>query len=378
MHYDDPRIAQAKSLGMAEVMQRLDLTGLKRGGVSWDGPCPICGGENRFWINTRKATFGCRKCGGSGDQIGLVMFVLGLEFLPALDWLFGPRQEISEEESARRAARDAENAARKAAEAARYRAKAIADAAEIWAAGRAAEASLVRDYLAARGITADLLPALPSCLRFAPNLPYMVANPDQSSPTKWIEAHRGPAMLAAVQGQNDRLCAVHRTWFDLDQPQGKAKILHPVTGEVMPRKKVLGAKKGGAIRLHRGAMDCRTLIMGEGIETTFTAQIAAVWPDAHFWAGVDLGNMAGQRISGKGLKFAGIPDLQDDDAFVPPPWVDRLIYVKDGDSDPRDTQSKLEAGLRRAMVLRPGLRGQIAACPDGADLNDLLIEGPKP
>lgn len=372
MHRDDIRIADAKALGMVEIMRLLEITGLKRSGAEWVGPCPICAGTDRFGVNTRKGQFLCRRCGGKGDEIGLVMFVRGLEFKAALDWLCGPIHEMSEAEREVRRQRDKANADRKAREAEQYRAKAIGEAKAIWDAGLP-QHQMLRAYLDARGISPALLPGIPTCLRLAPALPYMVPNWVPVSGVKWIEIHRGPAMLAAVQGQDDRLCAVHRTWFDLDQPQGKARILHPVTGEVMPRKKIWGAKKGGAIRLRRGADENATLIMGEGIETTLTAAVADVWPGAHFWAGVDLGNMSGQRVSGRGLKFAGIPDLEDGEAFVPPPWVKRLIFIKDGDSDPRDTQAKLEAGLRRAMLARPGLKGQIAACPDGKDLNDLLL-----
>jgi hypothetical protein len=357
---------------MDDVIAQLQISGLKRAGAERVGPCPMCGGTDRFGVNVRKAQWQCRRCGGKGDQIALVQFVMGLDFLGALDWMCGPRQELSAAEMAQRAARDAENQRRKEAEAAKFRAKAIADARRVWEAGQPAEASPVRAYLAARGITPDLLPRLPICLRYAPDLPYMVEAKAWSRPEeRFIQAHRGPAMLAAIQGPDGRFCAVHRTWFDLDRAQGKARILHPETDEVMARKKILGAKKGGAIRLVRG--DSPVLVMGEGMETTFTAAIAGVWPGASFWAGVDLGNMAGARMLGKGQRYAGIPDLSDHDAFVPPPWVNHLIFVQDGDSDPRTTTAKLQAGLRRAMAHRPGLRGQIVACPEGLDLNDVLL-----
>lgn len=373
---DDPRIADAKRRSMDDLIAQLQITGLKRAGVERIGPCPMCGGDDRFGINVRKAQWQCRRCGGKGDQIALVQFVMGLDFPGALDWMCGPRQELTAAEIAERAARDAENQRRKEAEAAKFRAKAVADARRIWEAGRPAEASPVRDYLAARGITPDLLPRLPISLRYAPDLPYMVESKAATGPQdRYIEAHRGPAMLAAIQGPDNKFCAVHRTWFDLTRPQGKAQIVHPDTGDVMARKKILGAKKGGAIRLVRG--DGPVLVMGEGIETTFTAAIAGVWPGAHFWAGVDLGNMAGARMLGKGQRYAGIPDLSDTEAFVPPGWVNHLIYVQDGDSDPRTTTAKLQAGIRRAMAHRPGLRGQIAACPDGLDLNDVLMRKPE-
>ena len=68
--------------------------------------------------------------------------------------------------------------------------------------------------------------------------------------------------------------------------------------------------------------------------------------------------MGGQRQLGQGLKFAGVPDMGDTDAFVPPQGTERLIFIQVGDSDPKLTRAKLLAGLRRAMILRPGLRAQ--------------------
>lgn len=57
----------------------------------------------------------------------------------------------------------------------------------------------------------------------------------------------------------------------------------------------------------------------------------------------------------------GADNLDDAEAFVPPPGVTRLVYVMDGDSDPASTKAKMLTGLRRAMARHPGLRGQIAA-----------------
>ncbi|HRO14743.1 MAG TPA: hypothetical protein PLL33_06820 [Paracoccus sp. (in: a-proteobacteria)] len=141
---------------------------------------------------------------------------------------------------------------------------------------------------------------------------------------------------------------------------------------------MLGSKKGGAIRLSSPPA-ATTLIMGEGIETTLSGRVA----EAHravsaFWAGVDLGNMSGRRKLGEGLKYAGLPDLDDGEAFVPPARITRLIFIQDGDSDPRLTRAKLEAGLRRAMVLRPGLTAALVFAGEGRDLNDVLRETPCP
>lgn len=368
---DDPRRAEAQAKDLLVVAEQLGVAGLVRMGGEHVGPCPECGGRDRFSINTRKGVFWCRRCENKGDAIALVMWLQRLSFPKALDWLCGPSQDLSPAERKAREDKAAAHRAERERVEAQYRARAIADARAIWKAGQTAEDGPVRDYLTRRGIPRDLFPRLPVSLRFAPDLPFMI----EEARGHYREIHRGPAMLAAVQGADGRFCAVHRTWIDLDQPKGKAVICHPETGEVLPSKKVLGSKKGGAIRLATATGGA--LVMGEGIETTLSACVADAVPGASYWAGVDLGNMSGQRQMGKGLKFAGIPDLEDGQAFVPPPWVTRLIYVQDGDSEARQTRAQLEAGLRRAMMLRPGLRGQIVHAGQGVDLNDVLMGVPE-
>ncbi len=370
MAFDDARRAEAQAMPMPDVVERLGLSGLTRAGHELVGPCPRCGGTDRFGINLRKGVFGCRRCGGKGGGIDLVMFVMECSFPAALEFLCGAAHEVSPEERARRAAIAEENRLSNEARAAKERAEARALAARLWRDALSPEGTPVRAYLERRGITQALLPRLPACLRYCPDLRFTVR-----LDREWRVVHSGPAMLAAVQGADGRLSAVHRTWIDLTHPRGKAVLRHPVTGEALPSKKVLGSKKGGAIRLSGPQREAPVMVMGEGIETTLSAMVAGVHADAVFWAGVDMGNMAGRLERGAGLKFAGRPDLEDDDAFLPPQWVRRLIYVQDGDSDARDTRSKMEAGVRRAMVRRPGLQGQIAAAPVGMDLNDVLLAG---
>ena len=49
---------------------------LRRQGSELIGPCPRCGGADRFGINIRKQVFNCRGCGASGgDTIALVRFL---------------------------------------------------------------------------------------------------------------------------------------------------------------------------------------------------------------------------------------------------------------------------------------------------------------
>jgi phage/plasmid primase-like uncharacterized protein len=53
------------------------------------GPCPQCGGEDRFSINVRKQVFHCRGCGASGDSIALVQLIDGTDFVHAVETLTG-------------------------------------------------------------------------------------------------------------------------------------------------------------------------------------------------------------------------------------------------------------------------------------------------
>lgn len=375
MGQDDIRLKEAHAKPIADVVDLLRVGGLKRAGAELVGPCPRpgCGGNDRFSVNTRKNVFNCRTCGAAGDQVALVQLVLGMGFPDALGWLCGPKPELTAAELAQREKAAQENAERRAREDNAFRAKAIADARRIWEEGVPAEGTAVRAYLERRGITAQLLPALPVCIRLHPARPYMIGEGNG-----WRELHRGPAMLAAIQGPDGKFCGVLQTWIDLDQPKGKLKLRDPAKpDDFLPAKKIHGSKKGGAIRLRPKPLSGQGLVVGEGIETTFSALVADLSGSA-FWSGVDLGNMSGQRMLGKGQKYAGIPDLTDEDAFVPPGWVRQLLFIQDGDSEPRLTRAKLLAGCRRAIAKVPGLTAGIVPVPVGQDLNDVLMGAAAP
>jgi hypothetical protein len=366
---DDPRLAEAKARPISEIVNLLDLHGLKRMGHEMVGPCPDCGGTDRFGVNLRKGLFQCRVCGIKGDGLALVMAVRHLDFRAALTWLCGDA-EISPAERAERLAKAREAHARAEAKAAKFRADSIAAARSIWREGLSPEGTAVEAYLKRRSIDISAIGGFPAGIRFHPALRYTAGEGRERR-----VIHTGPAMLAAIQDPLGTFSGVHRTWLDLTQAKGKARILDASTGQVCDAKKVLGSKKGGAIRL-TGSFQSTVMVCGEGLETTWSAMASAAQPDAAFWCLVDLGNMSGRQQSGPGLRHAGMPDLDDVEAFVPPAWVERMIYVMDGDSDPKPTRSKLVAGLRRAMALRPGLQGQIAAAPNGQDLNDVLMGVP--
>ena len=369
---DDGRLELAKSVPLDEVLARLGLGGLRRNGAELSGPCPICGGRDRFNISTRSRAFLCRQCSlRGGDMPGLVMGVMGVDLPKALDFLVGGADlAVDPAEVARRRKVAAEVAARADADAARYRARRIADARAIWGAALPAEGTAVRDYLARRGIGPDLLPRLPHALRFLPDHP---ARKQVDGAVQVI--HRGPCMISAVVNPRGEVTAVHQTWLDLSQPKGRAVIRFRDVD--YPSKMVLGSKKGGAIRLFGRPGRITVLAMGEGIETTLSAR-AALPADAGLWAGVDLGNMAGTMLRQTGTRHSGIPDMADSDSFVPPPGLSQLIFIQDGDSDPAATRARMLSGLRRAMAHFPDLRARLVHPGPGRDLNDLLRDPAAP
>lgn len=377
----EARRAEAGQKEIVAVATRLGLMPtLRRSSREYVGPCPVCGGHDRkdsdrFAIDPVKQVFLCRKCTEAqrkahGGPVALVRHVLGCDYGAAVDWLLGEIDlGLTPEEIARREALAEADRKRRAREAETFRARAIRAARRTWEAAKPATGTPAQAYLAGRGIVLDVMPPT---LRYLPEHPYIKQVGGQP-----VAMHKGPAMIAAVQDAAGKVMAVHQTWIDPDRPGQKAKITFE--GEPQAAKLVRGSKKGGAIRLS-SSRGCDTLVMGEGIETTLSALVADVFPRAAYWAGVDLGNMAGlmrpatREERRAGTRHSGQPDMSDDDAFVPPAWVRRLVFIQDGDSAPDATRAKLEAGLRRAMAKRPGLVAQIVHAGPGKDLNDVLRE----
>ncbi|WP_340109475.1 primase-helicase zinc-binding domain-containing protein [Pikeienuella sp. HZG-20] len=365
----DPRIDEARARPILSVWEALGApTALRPAGIERAGPCPVCGGRDRFAINPARNLWTCRRCGRGGDQIELVRHVLAAEFMPALDWLCGAREaRIPAAELRRRAAAAAEAKRRQEEDSARFRREAIRAARAIWARAVPAAGTPVEGYFEARGAP---LPMMPECLRFIPDHVYA-----KGRGAGRLVYHTGPAMIAAVTSPGEGITAVHQTWFDLSRPRGKAEILHPETGEKQGVKLVRGSKRSGAIRLHSSARmlagDGGALVVGEGIETTATGWARGALKGASWWAGIDLGHMAGRMRRVAGEKWSGLPDMEDADCFRAPRGLTRLYFIMDGDSHPLMTRRKLESGLRRARARQPGLETLIVSPGAGVDLNDL-------
>jgi len=74
------------------IEDEIERRGIKLvGRVDRCGPCPQCGGKDRFSINVRKQVFLCRGCVARGNVIALVRFLDRCGFLEALEYLTGER-----------------------------------------------------------------------------------------------------------------------------------------------------------------------------------------------------------------------------------------------------------------------------------------------
>jgi hypothetical protein len=78
----DAWIARARSCLVEDEVEKRGIK-LKHAGAERIGPCPRCGGDDRFAINVAKQVFNCRGCGARGDVIDLVMFLDSCDFIRA-------------------------------------------------------------------------------------------------------------------------------------------------------------------------------------------------------------------------------------------------------------------------------------------------------
>lgn len=372
--------AEAQTITCIDWAMRQGWTISQRGNDRC-GPCPKCGGKDRFGISISKNVWLCRGCKPEGgDVIALVRHMEDLDFKSALERITG--RKASEPNDPAKAAElecQAKERRRKQEQfAERERQKAIRAAKSIIEnAWPPKPRGVVETYLRQRGLgrLADSI----SAGRFKVRLGEIDRHERRSqvkvgSKVEWQVIDASPVMIGAIMLPDGKLGAVHMTYLDASQPKGKRLLDDPNTGQPLPSKIVRGSQKGGAIRLYTPANPIR-LVMGEGIETTLTALQEAYQPNTAYWCGVNLGNMAGPTgIDETGRRRHDIPDL-DALAFVPPEWCKEFIILRDADSDSAATEKKLLRCGRRAMVLRPGLVARIADAVPGKDFNDMLVEG---
>jgi hypothetical protein len=92
-------VEQARSV---RIEREIGRRGIKlKGRIERVGPCPKCGGDDRFSINTNKQLFNCRSCGVGGDVIDLVQFLDNTDFTAACTTLAGERPNCKDNNKVR-------------------------------------------------------------------------------------------------------------------------------------------------------------------------------------------------------------------------------------------------------------------------------------
>jgi DNA primase len=85
---NDAWVEKARAVKIEDEIARRGIK-LRRQGVEHVGPCPVCGGDDRFAINPSKQVWNCRGCSKGGDNIALVQFLDGSDFKAACATLAG-------------------------------------------------------------------------------------------------------------------------------------------------------------------------------------------------------------------------------------------------------------------------------------------------
>jgi hypothetical protein len=210
-----------------------------RGTVDRCGPCPVCGGTDRFSINIRKQVWNCRGCAEGGDVIKLVMHIDGVDFREACRILAGDdiRPIAQHQEPAKRKADPSDDKS----ELARF----------LWSRSLPAAGSLVETYLRSR-----------LCWLASPSVRFLPGRGDHP-----------PAMISRF-GEG-LVTGIHLTRLKADG-SGKATFDDPDINA----KIIIGPCAGQPIIVHDNP-ERGELIISEGIEDAATLALATGW---NVWA----------------------------------------------------------------------------------------------
>jgi hypothetical protein len=235
------RARQADILSLAERQGAK----LKRTGVSeWAGPCPVCGGKDRFGVNITKQVWNCRGCSRGGDVIDLAQHAGGETFAEAVAALSGETPAGFKFSARQRDPNDDHDDVRRRRDMARG----------LWAQRKPPAGSIAETYLRkARGYGGPL-PATLGFLRpfkdYPPSLIAAFAMPEEAEPG----VLRAPLDVDAVQ-----LIAL--------RADGSNKAAVEI------QKRTIGSPKGMPIAV-APANDLLAISVHEGIEDALSAHEA--------------------------------------------------------------------------------------------------------
>ena len=367
---------------------------LRKRGKKFVGPCPLHSADpearNSTSFECDAEGWVCAVCHDGGDVLRLVALRHGLDpradFLEALKLLGGATEPSAERAAELERERELRKNERQV-EANEFRERERRTAFDIWHSGERWHGTPVEDYLRrCRGII-ELPERLQ--LRYAPIVAFFHGEETNEFGRKAPRViWRGPAMLAPIISDTGTFRGVHITWIDLDLPNGKAIVVDPESGEVLPSKKVRGSQGGNAIRLVDAPGATRHLV-GEGIETVLSAWCALRQADRDlagvaFWSSVALGNLAGKAAAvvshptlkdakGRTRRVPGPDPHAAGGGLTLPASATDVVLLGDGDSDGFTTRCALCRASKRLAA--PGRTIRTAWSAADGDFNDELRSG---
>lgn len=241
-------VERARAVRLEDEIER---RGIKlKGRIERIGPCPTCGGTDRFAVHIRRQLWNCRGCGkGGGDAISLVVHLDRVEFRQAVETLAGGAWRPSKPERPIPTAKPDDGHLKLAL--------------AIWDVATPISGTAGATYFDKRWIILADVPGHGG-LRFHPRCPW--------------ESATAPCIVARY---TDAISA---------EPRGLWR--RPIDGS---RPKSLGPTAGCVIRLWPDDAVEGGLVLGEGVETTLAAATRITYRGTYLrpaWAAGNAGNMA--------------------------------------------------------------------------------------
>lgn len=246
------------------------------------GPCPGCGGVDRFRFDDRRGA-GDWYCGGggqpvSGDGFDLLRHVHGWDPAQAMGAVAGLLGLRAAPVPARPDRVPPPDSAADPGNLRRLR-RLTLESSPL----DLTQHPIARAYFESRGLGA-LASDPPAALRYHPALPYWT----EDATRRPVQSGTWPALLAVVSGPDGYPVTLHRTWLAADGC-GKAPVTAPrkLCTPVRP-----GALRGAAVRLYEP--DGGRLALAEGLETALAMRLALPnWP---VWSCISAGGLAGVML----------------------------------------------------------------------------------
>jgi hypothetical protein len=239
MRLSSTTIASARTVSIANELARRSIT-LRREGHELVGPCPRCGGRDRFNVHLTKQLWRCRRCPAGGDVIDLIRHLDGIGFAEAVARLTGDITAAGKVSVAEPFSPPSADSGHHAAMV-------------MWHAAVPIAGTLAEHYLTSTRRLELPDDVSPRVLRFHAQCPFG-------------EGVRVPCLIALYRDiVSNAPRAIERTALN---PEGTAIRIDGKTA-----RRMRGSRNGAAIKITDDADVAMGLTVGEGLETTLAGMM---------------------------------------------------------------------------------------------------------